>query len=430
MRGDLETGEDPHEETFLALSEFVKILQCPICHNLMDSPSTFDTCGHTFCQQCVRAKLEGKGVVSSACPVCKQPGWKNDLHPNHLFMNAVGHVKRLMSELAHMYRYYSSKKPQKNEKSAKQLPVRDPELMSRQSTLEDDVAVLKAVLELCERTPVRPDDETNVNNAIVPDSQEESQNLGMFQQGATRMDGEIIHKRKGASVLKDRNVSKRRSSMNIKKWWSGAHRPSARRGPVYLVIEDALLRRESDSFLSRFGGDLVVEDEVSRNTTHVVVETDASLLAKPTKVYNEAIAVGCWVVTAAWMEASLGAGVVIEEKNYQVHGHRNSDDSIEWRVPEMSRLRRLAGKNGMFHGMTFQLSSPEDNLARLISLADGKVFDSEVPSPNHQCFGVRTDDGDSISALSACRCVLSKEWVYDSIQRGKTVGREMYLVQK
>jgi hypothetical protein len=420
--GALKTGEDPHEETFLALYEFVKILQCPICHNLMDSPSTFDTCGHTFCQGCIRAKLEGKGIVSSACPVCKQPGWKNDLHPNHLFMNAVGHVKRLMSELAQLHRYYSSKKAQSSGKSPKKLP----EMVSRQSTLKEDVAVLKAVLELCERTPVRHDD---VRNAVVPDSQEESQNLSILQ-GAARMDGDVVHKRKGASVLKDRNVSKRRSSMNIKKWWSGMHRPSTRRGPVHLVIGDALLRKESDSFVSRFGGDLVIEHEVSRNTTHVIVETDASLLAKPSKVYNEAIAVGCWVVTAAWMEASLGAGVVIEEKNYQVHGHRNSDDSIEWRIPEMSRLRRLAGKKGMFHGMTFQFSSPDDNLARLISLADGKVFDSTVPSSSDQIIGIRTNDVDIISALFECRCVLSKEWVYDSIQRGKTIGREMYLVQE
>lgn len=38
-------------------------------------------------------RIEGIGIVSSECPTCKQPGWKNDLRPNHKMQNIAGIVK-------------------------------------------------------------------------------------------------------------------------------------------------------------------------------------------------------------------------------------------------------------------------------------------------------------------------------------------------
>ncbi|KAL4534754.1 hypothetical protein Ndes2437A_g05513 [Nannochloris sp. 'desiccata'] len=72
-----------------------KVLTCTLCDDLFKSPSTFSTCGHTFCHECVIRKLEGKGISTSQCPTCKQPGWKKDLKSNHIFNNAVEHFKAL-----------------------------------------------------------------------------------------------------------------------------------------------------------------------------------------------------------------------------------------------------------------------------------------------------------------------------------------------
>ena len=66
----------------------------------MTKPSTFSTCGHTFCFECVIETLEGKGIRWPGCPTCKQPGCRKDLQTNHLVGNAVGQVRRMMEDLA------------------------------------------------------------------------------------------------------------------------------------------------------------------------------------------------------------------------------------------------------------------------------------------------------------------------------------------
>ena len=89
-----------YTETYTALYEFVQALECPLCSRLMDKPSTFSTCGHTFCFECVIETLEGKGIRWPGCPTCKQPGCRKDLQTNHLVGNAVGQVRRMMEDLA------------------------------------------------------------------------------------------------------------------------------------------------------------------------------------------------------------------------------------------------------------------------------------------------------------------------------------------
>ena len=95
-----ERGREGYTETYTALYEFVQALECPLCSQLMTKPSTFSTCGHTFCFECVIETLEGKGIRWPGCPTCKQPGCRKDLQTNHLVGNAVGQVRRMMEDLA------------------------------------------------------------------------------------------------------------------------------------------------------------------------------------------------------------------------------------------------------------------------------------------------------------------------------------------
>lgn len=95
-----EGNEDAYTETYNALYEFVHALECPLCSELMTKPSTFKTCGHTFCFECVIKTLEGKGIRWPGCPTCGQAGCRKDLKTNHLVGNAIGQVRRMMGELA------------------------------------------------------------------------------------------------------------------------------------------------------------------------------------------------------------------------------------------------------------------------------------------------------------------------------------------
>ena len=95
-----ERCDEPYTKTYTALYEFVRALECPLCSQLMTKPSTFSTCGHTFCFDCVIETLEGKGIRWPGCPTCKQPGCRKDLQTNHLVGNAVSQVRRMMEDLA------------------------------------------------------------------------------------------------------------------------------------------------------------------------------------------------------------------------------------------------------------------------------------------------------------------------------------------
>lgn len=394
-----------------ALSSFIETLCCSLCHRLMEQPNTFSTCGHTFCRPCVLSRLEGIGISSSVCPECKQPGWKKDLHMNHQVMNAVHHVKSLMKEVGAEYG-------------------------RRRSTiamLQEDVALIESVLHLCHTIPVLE------SPIIVPDSQEESQ--------------------KRRSTLKDRNVAKR-PSVGIRKLWERRLKPRKREGQIRMVVDalktiDPLL---CEDFATKFQGDVQIDSHVTKETTHVVVETNASLLAtRRTRKYIEGCALGCWIVSHAWIDASIQAGEIVDERNYQVKGYalKNTtqvDRALQadaWNIPEKSRLRHLAGKKGIFHNMIFVVGcalGEEENegskrrskkrldLMHLIHLADGTAvtLDDDLVLSVKDAIGIVLSNGDpSEKKLQklGCTCIMPSVWLYDCITSGKVLPTGSYSSQ-
>ena len=51
-----------------------------------------------LCSKCVIPRIEGKGIRTSQCPTCKQPGWKRDLRPVHQLANMVQPLTALLEE--------------------------------------------------------------------------------------------------------------------------------------------------------------------------------------------------------------------------------------------------------------------------------------------------------------------------------------------
>ncbi len=51
------------------LGELGSLVECPICHDLLDAPVFFPSCSHVFCSRCLAAALR----FVSACPVCREP---------------------------------------------------------------------------------------------------------------------------------------------------------------------------------------------------------------------------------------------------------------------------------------------------------------------------------------------------------------------
>ena len=56
-----------------------KNLQCPICHELFRSASVVSCCGTSFCDACIRDKLDETNFV---CPSCGQQTSSEAVVPN------------------------------------------------------------------------------------------------------------------------------------------------------------------------------------------------------------------------------------------------------------------------------------------------------------------------------------------------------------
>lgn len=46
--------------------------------------------------KCIIGKIEGKGISTSQCPTCNQPGWKRDLKPVHVLANIAQPISHLL----------------------------------------------------------------------------------------------------------------------------------------------------------------------------------------------------------------------------------------------------------------------------------------------------------------------------------------------
>ena len=445
------------EDTYEALCNVVQTLTCSLCKQLMNNPSTFSTCGHTFCWNCVVSTLEGKRIVSSICPQCKQPGWKNDLQTNHLMMNLIGQLKMMMDQLARVR--LAERHTRKRQKEAvpvlemqKETPNEEEHaegnhasptwtggVHSRIEELKEEVTVIEAVLELCRTMPVSGESEQKISDSkqrelsVVPDSQDESQVSHHL------LERSISCKR----VLKERSmnhidagVKEPQPPKTIRRMWWKA-KPRMRDGPITMVLDmDSFenpvhVQELVDTFASKFADKVSIETEITKHTTHVVVGTDSALVARATPRFLQACTVGCWVVSFLWIDASNHDGSIVEEKNYQVHGHRMSgQQSIHWSLPENSRLRCMAGKRGIFDGMTFIIRSLDINkdLVHLIQLADGKVLESPPETGSGETRYIGILPSGSPASQSPCEYTLDEKWVYDCIGSGKILSKDQYIV--
>uniref|UniRef100_H2ZU09 Uncharacterized protein n=1 Tax=Latimeria chalumnae TaxID=7897 RepID=H2ZU09_LATCH len=64
---------------------------CSVCQELFKDPVTL-SCGHNFCQECVREYWKGK--TSQSCPVCRADSATSDLKTNHTLRNIVDIYKK------------------------------------------------------------------------------------------------------------------------------------------------------------------------------------------------------------------------------------------------------------------------------------------------------------------------------------------------
>ena len=428
----------------------------------------------TCCSGCVIRTLEGIGITASQCPVCLQPAWKNDLHTNHLIMNAVVQVKDMMGKISKEVR-----KAGKGRLEVLSYQAVDGGQVWRQEEAEilrKEIALLEAAILLCDEIPVHEDDQvgkTHVAGGTVPidPEQENSHPAGISHdvkdvvpdsqlddRWRLGVDYSVIEGSKvaGQSIYQKKKNSSQRTS--IKALFEASHGRKQTRNTTgqdtkvvwsNLKSMDPTIREK----FRRIFHDLEEQKEVQDSTTHVILDTTESLIAKQrSRKYLAGCAIGCWLVTHAWVEACVTAGYLVPEKKYEVRGVMLKGKSPRERdiqeksigCPERSRLHALEKKNRIFSGMHVAVShfqkreneSPEEYKARriivtrLLHLGKAQVTDIESVTGNTNVEGwiAVTDCPVDVERLvsKGFSAIAQPVWVYDCLTVGHVLDIGSY----
>jgi len=190
--------------------------------------------------------------------------------------------------------------------------------------------------------------------------------------------------------------------------------------------------------------------EVSEATTHVIVDTDNSLIAdKRNRIYLEALACGCWVVSIAWLEACLDTGIRVKENIYEVKGcslrstRFYKDDWLVANVlggPERSRL--LAKQNKKLFASVPKIIRVENfeekpkNAGRLRDVVlcllrfAGATVTERGPC-NQESIIVTNDKNVAGGFLTGgYRHVVDARWVLDSVSCCRVLPESQYLFKR
>lgn len=428
----------------------------------------------TSCSGCVIQTLEGIGITASQCPVCLQPAWKNDLHTNHLIMNAVLQVKDMMGKISKEVR--NAGKSKVDVISYQAVDKGHVSWQEETEILRKEIALLEAAILLCDEIPVHegedegkphvdggtvlidPEQENShpagISHGVkdvVPDSQlEDRWRLGVDY---SMIEGSKIA---GQSFSQKKKNSSQRTS--IKELFAASHgrkQTKNRTGKGTKVVwsnlksVDPTIREK----FRRIFHDLEEQKEVQDSTTHVILDTTESLIAKQrSRKYLAGCAIGCWLVTHAWVEACVTAGYLVPEKKYEVRGvmlkgKSPREQAIQEKsigCPERSRLIALEKKNRIFCGMHVSVShfqrreheSPEEYKARriivtrLLHLGKAQVTDIESVTGDTNVEGwiAVTDCPIEVERLvsKGFSAIAQPVWVYDCLTVGHVLDVGSY----
>lgn len=95
---------------------------------------------------------------------------------------------------------------------------------------------------------------------------------------------------------------------------------------------------------------MTLDDSVTKDTTHVLVDTDDTGMAKSrTAKFLGGLAVGAWLVSHAWLDACTEAGELVAEAPFECKGLKNNNPAFG--VPGISRRRATSGQPPLFGDM-------------------------------------------------------------------------------
>lgn len=188
-------------------------------------------------------------------------------------------------------------------------------------------------------------------------------------------------------------------------------------------------------FAEKYG--LILTDQMTEETTHVIIKTDAEFVCERTLKYFLGIAGGKWIVSYSWVIRSIQERKLLNVHEFEVRG-----DVVMGRNHQGPKRSRESQEK-LFQGLSVYCcepftNMPKDELERMLQLCGASVV-KELPSVTsntgaHPIVIIQpsawTEDSGcpEIGQLCAARLVMW-DWVLDSISVYCCRNLDAYLVQ-
>ena len=181
---------------------------------------------------------------------------------------------------------------------------------------------------------------------------------------------------------------------------------------------------------------LELDESVTVQTTHVLVDTEVGLAKGRTAKFLGGLALGCWLVSYAWLDACIETRDLVPEAPFEVKGlEQLMYEKVSRGVPAASRLRRIEGRPGIFDGITVYIgkgsskakSDLRQPIPALIELAGGSVVKSLTGSGPARIVALERDVALRLKKTYPAKDVISSKWILDSITQGILLPITKYI---
>ncbi|XP_060242640.1 breast cancer type 1 susceptibility protein isoform X7 [Meriones unguiculatus] len=204
------------------------------------------------------------------------------------------------------------------------------------------------------------------------------------------------------------------------------------------MVVSGLTHKEAmivQKFAEKYG--LTLTDEITEETTHVIIKTDAQFVCERTLKYFLGIAGGKWIVSYSWVIRSIQERKLLNVHEFEVRG-----DVVTGRSHQGPKRSRES-QDKLFEGLKICCCEPftnmsKDELERILQLCGASVV-KELPSLTHDTGthpivivqpSAWTEDSGCPELGKLCEAHLVMwDWVLDSISVYRRRNLDAYLVQ-
>uniref|UniRef100_A0A452VMF4 Breast cancer type 1 susceptibility protein homolog n=1 Tax=Ursus maritimus TaxID=29073 RepID=A0A452VMF4_URSMA len=176
---------------------------------------------------------------------------------------------------------------------------------------------------------------------------------------------------------------------------------------------------------------IALTNQISEETTHVIMKTDAEFVCERTLKYFLGIAGGKWVVSYFWVTQSIKERKILDEHDFEVRG-----DVVNGRNHQGPKRARESRDRKIFRGLEVCCYGPFTNMPTGKRLGEAHSPAPAFPFPGggtHPVVVVQPDawaDDSGFHAIGQmCEAlVVTREWVLDSVALYQCQELDTYLI--